>query len=61
MSNLTGYSFGLGYKFGNTKVDLTYATSQQERNQNLSNTGLSDTANIDTNNSSVTLTLGFSL
>ena len=61
MSDLTGYSFGLGYSFGNTKVDLTYATSQQDRNRNLFETGLTDAANIDTKNSSITLTLGFSL
>jgi hypothetical protein len=61
MSDLTGYSLGIGYKFGNTSLDLTYATSQQDRKSNFFNTGLTDAAKIDTRNSNFTLTLGYSL
>lgn len=61
MDDLTGYSLGLGYSFGNTKLDLAYAASKQERNHNLYSTGLTDAANIDSKNSNITLTLGFNL
>lgn len=61
VGDLTGYSLGLGYNFGNTKLDLTYDAFNQEREYQLFNTGLTDATNIDANNSNITLTLGFQL
>ncbi|WP_452223789.1 OmpP1/FadL family transporter [Lacinutrix chionoecetis] len=61
IGDLNGYSLGLGYNFGNTKLDLTYDAYKQTRNHQLYNTGLTDAATIDANNSSITLTLGFQL
>ncbi len=59
--NLTGYSFGLGYNFGNTKLDLTYDTSEREFNHQLFNTGLIDSANINRKMDNITLSLSFSI
>lgn len=59
--DLTGYSVGLGYNFGNVKLDLTYDQSERTINNQLFSVGLTDAATIDTNNSNVTLTLGFNI
>ena len=61
IGDLNGYSLGLGYDFGNTKLDLTYDAYNQSREYQLYNTGLTDAASIDANNSNITLTLGFQL
>lgn len=61
MGDLTGYSFGLGYNFGGVKLDLAYDTADQERNPQLFQTGLTDRAYIDRNNTNYTLTLSFGL
>lgn len=61
VGDLNGYSFGLGYNFGNTKLDLTYDAYSQSREYQLYNTGLTSATSIDSNNSNVTLTLGFLL
>ena len=61
VGDLNGYSFGLGYNFGNTKLDLTYDAYNQSREYQLYSTGLTSVASIDSNNSNVTLTLGFQL
>ncbi len=59
--DLTGYSVGLGYNFGNTKLDLTYDHAQRTTNNPLYSVGLTDVALLDTNNSNFTLSLAFSL
>lgn len=61
IGNLTGYSAGIGYNFGAVKIDLAYDNWTQDRNQQLFNTGLTDSASIERDNSSIiaTLTLGF--
>lgn len=59
--DLTGYSFGLGYNFGNTKLDIAVENSQREISQQLFNVGLTDAAAIDINNTDVTLSLAFTL
>jgi long-subunit fatty acid transport protein len=61
VGDLNGYSFGLGYNFGNTKLDLTYDAYNQSRDHQLYNTGLTNAVTIDANNSNITLTLGFQL
>lgn len=59
--DLTGYSLGLGYNFGNTRVDLTYDQAERTINNELFSVGLTDAATLDTSNSNITLTLGFNL
>ncbi|AUC82233.1 OmpP1/FadL family transporter [Lacinutrix sp. Bg11-31] len=61
VGDLNGYSLGLGYNFGNTKLDLTYDDYNQSKEYQLYSTGLTDAASIDANNSNITLTLGFRL
>jgi long-subunit fatty acid transport protein len=59
--DLNGYSLGLGYNFGNIKLDLAFDQSDRTINNQLYSVGLTDTAAIDAKNTNVTLTLGFSL
>lgn len=59
--DLSGYSLGLGYNFGNFRVDFAYDQAKRNVNYQLYNVGLTDTAAIDSKNTNFTLTLGFSL
>lgn len=61
VGDLTGYSFGLGYNFGRTKIDIAYDRSEQDRNQALFNTGLTSAAGISNTNTTVVATLTLSL
>lgn len=61
IGDLTGYSLGLGYNFGNTRLDLTYDQAKRSTNYQLYNTGLTDATTIDNINSNITLSLGFRL
>ncbi|WP_100612442.1 OmpP1/FadL family transporter [Confluentibacter lentus] len=61
VGDLTGYSLGLGYNFGNTKLDLTFDTFERNSETPLYNVGLTDTANILNKNSNVTLSLAFNI
>lgn len=61
IGDLTGYSLGLGYNFGNTRLDLTYDQAQRSSEYQLFNTGLTDATTIDNTNSNITLSLGFRL
>lgn len=61
IGDLTGYSLGLGYNFGNTKLDLTYDSFNRETQYQFFNTGLTDSVSIDSKNSNITLSLNFNL
>ncbi len=61
IGNLFGYSMGLGYSFGNTRLDLAYDNTKRSSNNKLFNIGLTDAANISNTTSNVTVTLGFQL
>ena len=61
VGDLNGYSLGLGYSFGNTKLDLTYDYFERESDIPLYNVGLTNTANILNKNSNVTLSLSFNI
>ena len=61
IDDLNGFSFGLGYDFGKTKLDLTYDQSKQNRNYQLFDTGLTDSAFIDTRKSNISLSLRFDI
>ncbi|WP_033956737.1 OmpP1/FadL family transporter [Psychroserpens jangbogonensis] len=61
VGDLTGYSLGLGYNFGNTRLDLTFDQSERTVNNPLYSVGLTDAATVDAINSNVTLSLAFNL
>ena len=61
IGDLEGYSVGLGYSFGATKLDLTFDQSQRDSEYQLYNVGLTDTVSLDTKNSNVTFSVSFSL
>lgn len=61
MGDLSGYSAGLGYNFGGTKLDLAYSTSQRDTKQGFFDKGFTDGALINTKNNVVTLTVLFEL
>ncbi|SNB34644.1 OmpP1/FadL family transporter [Flavobacterium psychrophilum] len=56
-----GYSGGIGYNFGGTKLDLAYSLSKRTSNQSFFAQGLTDAAQINTTKNNVTLTLAFEL
>lgn len=61
IGDLNGYSLGLGYSFGNTKLDLTYDQSKRSFETPLYSVGLTDAALIDRTNSNITLSLSFNI
>lgn len=61
IGDLTGYSLGLGYNFGTTRLDLTYDNSERETNYQLFDVGLTDSVNLNTDNTNFTLSLSFIL
>ncbi|WP_298303189.1 outer membrane protein transport protein [Flavobacterium sp.] len=61
IGDLTGYSGGLGYNFGSTKVDLAYAHAKRNYNLQFFSQGLVDPARIENITDNVTLTLIFEL
>ena len=61
IEDLQAFSFGLGYNFGNIKIDFAYETFEQDRNPRLFQTGLTDRAHINRENSSYILSLSFGI
>ncbi|MFI1743609.1 OmpP1/FadL family transporter [Thalassobellus sediminis] len=61
VGDLTGYSLGVGFNFGNTKLDLTYDQSERSSAIPLYNIGLTDAVNINRINSNLTLSLSFNI
>ncbi|RTY90170.1 transporter [Flavobacterium sp. RSP46] len=61
VGDLTGYSAGLGYNFGSTKLDLAYSYAKRNSQQGFFNQGFTDGASIDAINNNVSLTLLFEL
>lgn len=61
IGDLTGYSAGLGYSFGSTKVDLAYSYAKRNSQQGFFNRGFTDGASIDAINNTVSLSLLFEL
>ncbi|AWM14452.1 outer membrane protein transport protein [Flavobacterium sp. NRK F10] len=56
MGDLTGYTGGLGYSFGESRIDLAYSNAHRNYNQYLISSGMNDTARIRTTQNNVTLT-----
>lgn len=61
LGDLNSFSTGLGYDFGQTKLDLAYTRTKRGSNQALFSQGLTDAPNIKAVQNNVTLTLGFEL
>lgn len=61
IGDLTGYSLGLGYNFGNVNLDFAYSQSEREVNHQLYSVGLTDAANIQSRFRDFVMTLAFSL
>ncbi|MBG6112167.1 hypothetical protein IWX84_003067 [Flavobacterium sp. CG_9.10] len=61
VGDLKGYSGGLGYNFGSTKVDLAYSSAERNSQQGFFSQGLTDGAAIKSINNNVSLTLLFEL
>lgn len=59
MGDLKGYSTGLGYSWGDTKLDLAYSTSSRDSQQSFFNQGLTDAAKMTTVKDVITATLVF--
>ncbi|MDB9954680.1 transporter [Flavobacteriaceae bacterium] len=59
--NLNGFSLGMGYDFGGSRLDLAYENSKREMDHQLFNAGNLNAARINTTNSNVSLTLSMSL
>lgn len=61
IGNLQSYSGGLGYNFGDTKVDLSYTYAKRISNPSFFEQGFTDAAKINSVNNNVSLTLLFEL
>ena len=61
IGDLTGYSGGLGYNFGSTKLDLSYAYAKRDSQQAFFSQGFTDGAKINAINNTVSLSLLFEL
>lgn len=59
--DLSGVSVGLGYNFGNSRLDLSYLNTQRELSQSLFNQGDLGSTTIDSNISDITLSLSINL
>ncbi|MBC8884417.1 outer membrane protein transport protein [Flavobacterium piscinae] len=55
MGDLTGYSGGIGFDFGISRLDLAYAYSRRKMNFDLISSGLNDTSRLTAINNNVTL------
>lgn len=61
IGDLQGYSAGLGYNFGNVRLDLSYNNWERDSNPQLYQTGLTDRMAIAKNNSNFILSLSFGI
>lgn len=61
MGDLKGYSAGLGYNWGATRLDLAYSRTERESQRSFFNRGLTDNANYNTIFNNITATIVFEL
>lgn len=59
IGDLTGFSLGTGYRFGNVNLDLAYSRSEQDREMQLYSVGFTDKAMVNTIYSNFILSLGY--
>lgn len=53
--DLIGYSGGLGYNFNRSRIDISYANTHRNYNQNFITSGMNDQARINNKNNNVSL------
>jgi len=58
IDDLTGYSAGLGYNFGNSRIDLAYSHSQRDMAVSLLSS-FTDAAKVNVKNNNMTLSYTF--
>ena len=56
-SSTDGYSLGIGYKLNNTVIDLSFVKTNVSNYKRLYDTGLTNQINIDSNNTTVTISV----
>jgi hypothetical protein len=61
IGDLTGYSGGLGYNFGATKLDLAYSFYKRDYSQQFFSQGFTDSSTINSKNNNISLTVLFEL
>lgn len=61
VGDLTGYSLGIGYNFGATRLDVGFNQTEREFNQALFDTGLTNAPLIRRNDTNVAVSLTFNL
>lgn len=61
MGDLNGYSAGVGYTFGPSRLDLGFSQSQRDYNPQLYDTGLTSTAALDQKRTRIVLSYTFSM
>ena len=59
VGDLTGFSLGAGYNFGNFTFDFAYLRSEQDRYEQMYSVGLTDSAKVNTVLDNFTFSLGF--
>ncbi|RMA56816.1 outer membrane protein transport protein (OMPP1/FadL/TodX) [Ulvibacter antarcticus] len=59
VGDLSGFSLGMGYNFGNYNFDISYARAEQDRKQRLYDIGLTNEASINTITTNIALSVGF--
>ena len=52
-----GFSLGLGYKLNNSVIDLSFVKINSSKHKRLYDTGLSNQINIDSKNTTVTISV----
>jgi long-subunit fatty acid transport protein len=55
LGDLTGYSAGVGYTFGENRIDLAYAHEYRNMNQSFLSSGMNDPARLNRKNNTVTI------
>ncbi len=61
IGDLYGISSGLGYNFGNTKVDVAYSYAKRQYNYQFFSQGLTDFTTVNSKNNNVSVTVLFEL
>ena len=61
IGDLTGFSGGFGYNFGNTKLDMSYSHSQRKTQQGFFEQGFTDGPTINSQNNTISMSLLFEL
>ncbi|MEY3500881.1 MAG: hypothetical protein RL308_2550 [Bacteroidota bacterium] len=61
VGDLTGFSTGLGYNFGGTRLDLTYSHAERDSEKQFFSVGMTDSSKITTKTNNITMTLSFEL